>query len=305
MKHSLAAKGLSLSQAQSISNLCNQRCRDIQSQIDIINNAEKTITIGDKDYLKVPAQPIPYGIIDTLNEKARLSATQAFLMENIKAKDALLRAKQTESLRYTVDCPERPEYHTIDELELEMVDESWGWDQLTAAQWQEYLEAEAYASHIGQFIHRGGKLDRLRTELPAMELLEWEEVETGKKTPVQVTPHHTMEYLGDLHEDLSATHRQHEQRVNYFKAMVKNAVTIENARRIRVNADEQARIDTINESNRAVFDTAYKAWSADKAAATYAFNEELQKEIARLAALRIEVPTRFQPVVDEFLKGLE
>lgn len=299
MKHSLAANGLSLSQAQSISNLCNQRCRDIQSQIDIINNAEKTITIGDKDYLKVPAHPIPTGIIDTLNEKARLSATQAFLMENIKAKDALIRAKQIESFHYTVDRPEHPEYHEIDELE--MVAETWGWDQLTAAQWQEYLEAEAYASHIGQFIHRGGKLDRLRTELPAMELLEWEMIEEGKRTPVEVNPHHTMEYLGDLHEELSAIHRAYEQRVNYFKAMVKNAVTIENARRIRANADEQARVDAINESNRAVYDTAYKAWSADKAAAIYAFNEERQKEIARLSALRIEVPARFQPVVDEFL----
>ena len=303
MKHSLAEKGLSLSQAQSISNLCNQRCRDIQSQIDIINNAEKTITIGDKDYLKVPAHPIPVGIFDTLNEKARLSATQAFLMENIKAKDALIRAKQNEMFRYTVDRPEHPEYHDIDELE--MVDESWGWEQLTVAQWQEYLEAEAYASHIGQFIHRGGKLDRLRTELPAMELLEWEMVEEGKRTPVEVNPHHTMEYLGDLHEDLSAIHRTHEQRVNYFKAMVKNAVTIENARRIRVNADEQARVDKLNENNRALFDTAYKAWSADKAAAMYAFNEERQKEIARLAGLRIEVPARFQSVVDEFLKDIQ
>jgi hypothetical protein len=303
MKHSLAAKGLSLSQAQSISNLCNQRCRDIQFQIDVINNAEKTITIGDKDYLKVPAHPIPFGIVDTLNEKARLSATQAFLMENIKAKDALIRAKQTETFHYTVDRPESPEYHSIDELE--MVGESWGWDQLTAAQWQEYLEAEAFASHIGQFIHRGGKLDRLRTELPAMELLEWEMIEEGKRTPVEVNPHHTMEDLGDLHEDLSAIHRAHEQRVNYFKAMVKNAVTIENARRIRVNSDEQARVDAINESNRAVFDTAYKAWSADRTAAMYAFNEERQKEIARLSALRIEVPARFQPVVDEFLKDTQ
>ena len=303
MKHSLAAKGLSLSQAQTISNLCNQRCRDIQSQIDVINNAEKTVTIKDKDYLKQSANPIPFGIIDILNEKARLSATQAFLMENIKTKNDLLNSKQLEAFTYSVERPESPEYHTIDELRG--VTEQWGWDQLTAAQWQEYLEAEAYASHIGQFIHKGGKLDRLRTELPTMDLLEWTEISTGVLTPVEVTPHHTMEYLGDLHEDLSATHRQHEQRVNYFKAMVKNAVTIENARIIRVNADAQSRIDAINTSNRALYDPLLKAWGDAKTAAQYEFNHERQQEIGRIAALRIEVPTRFQPVVDEFLKGLD
>jgi len=303
MKHALSTKGLSLSQAQSISNLCNQRCRDIRSQIDVINNAEKVITIDGKDYTKVSANPIPYEIMDMLKDISRMHATQAFLMENIKAKDHLIRVKQIEQFKYTVDRPESPEYHSIDELD--MVTEAWGWEQLTTAQWEEYLEVEAFASHIGQFIHKGGKLDQLRTELPTMELLEWDMIEEGKRTPVEVNTHHTVEYLSDLHTDLSALHRGYEQRVNYFKAMVKNAVTVENARRIRVNADEQARVDKINEANRALFDTALKAWSADKTAAQYAFNEERQKEVERLAGLRIEVPARFQPTVDEFLKGLE
>jgi len=303
MKHSLAAAGLSLSQAQSISNLCNQRCRDIQSQIDVINNAEKVITIADKAYVKMSANPIPGDIIELLTMKARLHSAQAFLMENIRAKDQLLTAKQTEQFNYSVDRPESPEYHTIDELRG--VTEQWGWDQLTAPQWQEFLEAEAYASHIGQFIHKGGKLDRLRTELPTMELLEWDMIEDGKRTPVEVNVHHTIEYLGGIHSELSGIHRKHEQKVNYFKAMVKNAVTVENARIIRVNADEQARVDKINELNHALYDTAMKSWNADRTAYQYAFNETRQKEIEHLAALRIEVPARFQSVVDEFLKGLE
>ena len=39
MKHSLATTGLSLSQAQSVSNLCNQRVRDIKDRLSVINNA--------------------------------------------------------------------------------------------------------------------------------------------------------------------------------------------------------------------------------------------------------------------------
>lgn len=303
MKHALSSKGLSLSQAQSISNLCNQRSRDIQSEISVINNAEKTLKFEGADYVKQVANPMPTNIVPMLQEKARLHATQAFLMENIRAKDELLANERRESLRFEKESPSSPDFEYAEELEH--VSESWGWDQLTTAQWEEYLEAEAYASHIGQFIHKGGKLDELRKELPTMELLEWAEIETGKKTPVQVEKHHTLSGLSAIHEELSMLHRGYEQRVNYFKAMVKNAVTVENARRERVNADEAARVNQINDVLKSDYDTLRREWIEARKQAEFAFNEAKQKEIARIAALRIEVPSRFQPVVDEFLKGLE
>jgi hypothetical protein len=46
MKNSLAPnKGLSLSQAQSISNLCNQRAREISAQLSGVNNYSKSVSI--------------------------------------------------------------------------------------------------------------------------------------------------------------------------------------------------------------------------------------------------------------------
>ena len=303
MKHALSSKGLSLSQAQSISNLCNQRSRDIQAEISVINNAEKTFKFEGAEYVKQVANPMPTNIVELLQEKSRLHATQAFLMENIRAKDELLANERRESLRFEKESPSTPDFEYAQELEH--VSESWGWDQLTTAQWEEYLEAEAYASHIGQFIHKGGKLDELRKELPTMELLEWAEIETGKKTPVSVEKHHTLSGLSAIHEKLSMLHRGYEQRVNYFKAMVKNAVTVENARRERVNADEAARVNQINDVLKSDYDTLRREWIEARKQAEFAFNEAKQKEIARIAALRIEVPARFQPVVDEFLKGLE
>jgi hypothetical protein len=303
MKHALSSKGLSLSQAQSISNLCNQRSRDIQSNISVINNAEKILKFEGADLVSQTGNPMPANIVELLQEKSRLHATQAFLMENIKAKEELLANERRASLRFEKESPNSPDFEYAEELDH--VSESWGWDQLTTSQWEEYLEAEAYASHIGQFIHKGGKLDELRKELPTMELLEWAEIETGKKTPVQVEKHHTLSGLSAIHEELSMLHRGYEQRVNYFKAMVKNAVTVENARRERVNADEAARVNQINDVLKSDYDTLRREWIEARKQAEFAFNEAKQKEIARIAALRIEVPARFQPVVDEFLKGLE
>ena len=90
MKNSLSTKGLSMSQAQSISNLCNQRVREITGNISDIRNTSKTIVIDGTKHFLQPQKSLPSDIIETLTRKAKLSATQAFLMENIKAKEVLI-----------------------------------------------------------------------------------------------------------------------------------------------------------------------------------------------------------------------
>ncbi|MFN9959268.1 MAG: hypothetical protein ACK55I_39760, partial [bacterium] len=116
--------------------------------------------------------------------------------------------------------PERPVVPDYDIMYD--VNESWGWSQLTDAEYSEYLQAEAMAAHLGQFIHKNGKLSQLRKDLPNTPSIEWFEVEEGKKTPVKVTKHHVSAALLGIHEDIAEAHRKYEQRVNYYKAKVKN-----------------------------------------------------------------------------------
>ena len=302
MKHSLAATGLSLSQAQSISNLCNQRVREIDNKLAVVNNASKSVTIDGVTYQETPGNPMPDNVVVLLTEKARLSATQAFLRENMKAKEDMLTV--TRRLRFDSETMMNP-YPTRGKMEKpnlqDEVEESWGWEQLTTAEYNEYLEAEAYAAHIGQFIHNRGKLDQLRKELPSMKTLEWLEVEAGKKTPVKVETHHTAEQLLKLHESLAALHRGYEQRVNYFKAKVKNLVTAENARIARANADEQARVNAINQKIQAEFESEQKVWLDAEQKAIFNFQEQIENRIKEIAAYRIQVPARFQPVIDMFI----
>ena len=52
MKNSLSSKGLSMSQAQSISNLCNQRSKEITNKLGDINNISKHLTIGEDTYVE-------------------------------------------------------------------------------------------------------------------------------------------------------------------------------------------------------------------------------------------------------------
>jgi hypothetical protein len=306
-KHSLSTKGLSLSQAQSISNLCNQASRNIEAKISMINNSARSLTVDTKVYIETPGHPMPVNIIDMLNEKARLHAAQAFLMENIKTKEELLFEIRNRTFKWDKPEPDYPKFHSVDEDREDLIElgEDWGWSQLSNAEYNEYLEAEAFASHIGQFIHRAGKLDRLRTELPSIKTLEWFEVETGKKTPLNVDVHHTIDQLAEIHDQLAALHRQHEQRVNYYRAKVKNLVTAEQARRARALADLMSQQEELNSKLRNDYRVTFDAWNAERSKASMEFEEARQKEISETAALRIVVDFRFKVVIDNFMKQLE
>ena len=303
MKNSLSSKGLSMSQAQSISNLCNQRAKEISTKLDNINNVSKELVIGSDTYVETNGNPIPENVVELLTTKARYSATQAFLMENIKAKDDLINEIRFEVFDYGVEEPLRPR-EVVETLPTE-VDENFGLDQMTAAEYNEYLEAEAYASHIGQFIHKKGTLDRLRAELPTIKTLEFMEIEVGKKTPLKVSIHHTSEQLLAIHEELAALHRGYEQKVNYFKSKAKNAVTSENARIQRERADIQSRVNTENEKLRREYADACSKFYEERKKASQEFEAKRQERIQEAANLKINVAERFQDVVDEFLNQLK
>jgi hypothetical protein len=55
-----------MSQAQSISNLCNQNALEIQRELDSYNNSTKTITVDGKDYLMQEGIAVPYDIMTKL-----------------------------------------------------------------------------------------------------------------------------------------------------------------------------------------------------------------------------------------------
>ena len=306
-KNNLTPKnGLSLSQAQSISNLCNQRATEIESKLSNLNNFTKTVKVDGKDHELQKANPIPENVVDLLKEKATLHACQAFLMENIKAKDKqLTNLRRAQANVGDIVYPEHPEevFPTL----LDNVEEDWGWEQLSATELNEFMEAEAFASHIGQFIHKKSTLDTLRKELPTIPAVDWMEIEAGKKTPVtiKVHPTHTSENLLKIHEELAALHRGYEQRVNYYKAKVKNLVTKENARIAKENADATNAANKTNSERNADYTEKYKAVQAELKERKAEFEKERQAKIEEVASCRINVDARFQETIDLFLEKVK
>lgn len=298
MTHSLKPNGLSLSQAQSLSNICFQRASDIQQQLEGINNYKKSIKIGNEEYVDVQPKPVPANLIELIMEKAALHALQGFLMVNIKAKEALIKAEQAKPFTSDLEAPKRDE---LEKAELTpLITETQAWESLTAKEYNEYLKAEAFAAHIGQFIHKNSPLDTLRKELPTLKTLEWIVIKEGEKTPLKVEPHHTAEQLLDLHNKLAGEHRKFEQRVNYFKARIKNYVTEKNAVISKENSEKQNKVNAANEVINEKYSKEFSSYSAKILAEKQTFEAERLEEIKRLAALRIEIDPEFQLVVDKY-----
>ena len=296
----LAKKGLSMSQAQSVSNLCNQNAQEIERDLNSYNNCSKMIEVGGKSYMMQEASVIPDNIIDLLKSKGDLHACQAFLMEAIKSKDSEIKRLQNMTCDTShITAPVREQAPDFDIIHN--VEESWGWAKLTDSEYSEFLQSEAMAAHLGQFIHRKGKLNDLRSDLSYTPAIEWFEVEDGKKTPVMVTKHHHAQSLMQLHEDIAEQHRKYEQRVNYYKAMVKNLVSDENARIQKENADSTAKFLAIEKQLNEKFKTELDAYNGAVMKLTMEFNSQRELDIKAVAALRINVDPRFQHVIDLFI----
>ena len=298
-------KGLSLSQAQSVSNLCNQRALEIERTLSSINNYSKAVKVGNETTPTIIEKGVklPDNVDELILEDARLHACQGFLMENIKAKDGMLQlAKREVADVKSVKFPEKPQYSSPEQLIA--VSEDFGWEQLTEAEMNEFYEVQAYAAHIGEFIHGESILDHLRNELPHIPAIEWMEVEKDKKTPVYITVHHNADDLLKLHEKLAELHRKYEQRVNYFKSKVKNLTTEENARIAKVNADAQAEAEKTNADLRTAFELENRKATEAVQGIKNEFEKTRHAKIKEVATMRITVDPRFASVVDEFLKKL-
>lgn len=283
-KNNLQATGLSLSQAQSYSNQINQIANDLQEKVDGVNNFSQTVLVKDTKVVNIQPLPIPIDVIEILEKICSYRATQAFLMENIKAKDAELNAARRESYVH----PRKFDF----DLELNpLVSDEWGWEQLTAKELNEFTEFQAKAAHLGQYIHLGGTLSRLRRDLPKIKGVEWMEVRKDEKTPMLSEIHHTSEQLLEIHNKIALLHTQAEQRVNYFKAKVKNSVTSENAN-----------IQKENNVKQMEYNTLATEFNKERGVEETKFEVERLGKIKTIAAKRILVDDRFQKIIN-LVKG--
>ena len=301
MEKFLSTSGLSMSKAQSISNICNQRAKYIDSLLTNVNNVSKHFKQSDGEiYMKQIGKPFPVNVLELLNDKSSYHALQAYLMEAVKYKDNLLEIEKYNSFKTELVFPQPPNY--VPTTTIKEVDEKWGWEQLSEKEYCEYLEAETYASHIGQYFHRGGVLDNLRKNYNSDLELSFIELKKDEKIPITSTPNHTEKYLIDLHENLANVHREYEQKVNYYKSKVKNLVSNKNIEISKINSDILTKAEVANKKLRQEYNELVNDYNTKLSIESLDFNKNKEIELKRISSLKIKIPTNLQPTVDKLLK---
>jgi hypothetical protein len=141
----------------------------------------------------------------------------------------------------------------------------------------------------------------MRREVADLPSIEWMSVKDGERTPVKINKHHTSQELLATHEQIASAHRTYEQRVNYFKAKVKNLVSDENARIQKVCSDLWAQYDAETSKQSEIRSQAFEAYRNQVQKENADFNAAREEQVKAAAALRISVDPRFQPVIDMFI----
>ena len=291
--------GLSLSQAETISSSCNQRCMDIDSMLSNLNNCTKTIKVDGEVLTQQRGKKIPDNIEEIILEKGKLRAVQAYLREHINLKDSLIKEEKNKLFVFSGEMPKYPEF--VNPTLEQPVDETWAASKMTIEEWTNFIEAEAYSAHIGQFIHKNSPLDKLRKELPNIPDMEWMKPDDkAASIPVKIEVHNTQENLLALHDKFSLLHRKYEQIVNSYKAKIKNLVTDENARIAKNNADKLSEFNKEKSTKLAEYEKFYKEYLDKYNVEEQLFEETKMKNIKKIAAYKITVDKRFKDLIDKY-----
>lgn len=295
----LDKKGLTMSAAQHMSNLCNQLSLELINGILSVNNYSETVVVDGVEYSMqkgITINTIP--ITDQLKKASDLVSLQAYLMEAMKLKES--RLSEVQNMIFDESIIEKPELiEMLDYPQRKQVDFTYGWNQLSLAEKAEYLKLEATASIYGKSIHKDGHVTKLRNELSQLKEVNWMEIETGKKTPVIKKIHHNSADLLKLHTEINELYRQAESRLNYYKAKIKNLVTLENARLEGEYANKIVEINQQNEVKQQENAERIANYHNEVKRQTALFNQEKQNLIKEISELRIIIPEIFQSIVDE------
>jgi hypothetical protein len=299
VKKNLGSTGLSMSDAQSASNMANQIATSIERDLKKINNYSKHITVSGNEKTLLKGVIMPENVVELVKKKAQCHALQAFLMESISLKEELMKEEKNRVFITDLVEPARPQLKSY--VNLPLVDETFGWNQLSDSEYNEFLENEAIASHYGQFIHNGSILDNLRKEIDTVPSIEWFELEKDKKTPVDIDVHHDKTKLDSLHTEFSHLHREAEKKVNYFKAKVKNLVSNENSRIEKLNAEGMEAVRVENKKLTDQYNIEQVDYSSKYQVEFKEFQSKKETTVNELSALKIVVDPRFKVLLDEII----
>lgn len=243
-------KGLSMSEANTIAGKAGDIADSVSRLLNQTGSFIKTIELDGKKVTLVAPKKIE-NLVEICQKDGELYGLKAYLMEAIKAKNALLDYLKTVDVKDLTEKAEKfnvydseedkyPEHRTVND---NTVLQKWSLEDRA-----EYYLLEAKVAHLGKKVHPNGVLDRLAQESFEGVRYEREELNSGQggtKTHIAevvsvYTPAEAQTAFYTLHDE----RREFEKKLNFYKARLQNEL---NAQQIEAEEDFQKQLNDYTE----------------------------------------------------------
>ena len=274
----LDTKGLTTAEANYTANIIKELCERISNEIKQLTLFKGTLNFQGKqtEYNKVYK-------VENLEEKCleegNLYALSAWLREAIKAKEALL--KQVENDNFDISLLNEVNYgKTTNLLTEDEVKYSLPINELA-----EYLAYEAKAAHIGKKVHPNGIFEQWFNMIKNTPKVQINEI--NKDYIVEFDQVVDEKDLYQTYFTLQKEYREAEQKVNYYKAKVKNLL---NERNQEINQKNRALQDKLSQD--------LEIQNSKNLALQAEINNLRGQKLKEVSELKIIIPNELQKTLD-------
>ena len=245
-----ADEGLSMSDANTVAGKAGDIGDSVTRLLNQTGSFIKTTELDGKKVTLVAPKKID-NLIEVCQKDGQLYGLKAYLMEAIKAKNAVIDyLKNVDVKEFAEDGEKFNEYDKEEDKypENEVLTENNVLQDWNLEERAEYYLLEAQVAHLGKKIHPGGTLDKLAQESFEGVRYEREELNSGKggtKTHIaEVVSVYTPEEAQKTFYALHDLRRDLEKRLNWYKARLQNEL---NAKQIEAEKDFQKRLNDYTE----------------------------------------------------------
>lgn len=274
----LDTKGLTTAEANYTANIIKELCERISNEIKQLTLFKGTLNFQGKqtEYNKVYK-------VENLEEKCleegNLYALSAWLREAIKSKEALL--KQVENDNFDISLLNEVNYGkatsllTEDEVKY----------SLPINELAEYLAYEAKAAHIGKKVHPNGIFEQWFNMIKNTPKVQINEI--NKDYIVEFDQVVDEKDLYQVYFTLQKEYREAEQKVNYYKAKIKNLL---NERNQEINQKNRALQDKLSQD--------LEIQNSKNLALQAEINNLRGQKLKEVSELKIIIPNELQKTLD-------
>lgn len=268
-------KGLTSTKANEYANLAREAIKEANQFLQDLNLSTTTISCISVEGEKIVKKGINLEEFNTIKDKldtiTQYNAFVAWCREAIEAKENLI--AEIEST-YLSDYCEK--FGLKDPVSASWDDNIHSEEQADVKEMADYYIANAYASVLGQSIHKDGVFASKRDQLLKDINNPIGITGSGRDTVIYtITPTIPTENVNNLYLELQSIWREKESQVNKMKYDWQTEDKLEKQRRLTKYAEEQTKINTEREQ----LTNEFSLWK--------------EKELKRITDLKIIIPNAF------------